>query len=294
MIRAGVAALAASVVIAWPVHAGQRATREQHVLVAVTGNGDQPVPNLSARDFIVREDEVAREVIAASPAPPPTHIALLIDDSAAAEGLLNELHAGIRAFVHRALTFSPEPAIEIMTFGERPTKQTDFTTSASVLQKAGDRLFPRSGAGAYLLDALQDTTEQLRHMSAERPLIVAFVIDAGPEMSAALHDQVADDLKAAHASLWTVELQNGEAPLSPEARERALVIGDVARTSGGINATILGKQGLDEAFGRILQAIGGRYDVRYARPDSLIPPTRLTVDVRDRALHVVAPQWIAP
>src|SRR5262245_25640136 len=51
---------------------------------AVDQNG-APVPNLGPADFVVREDKVAREILAVAPATDPMQIALLVDNSQAGE-----------------------------------------------------------------------------------------------------------------------------------------------------------------------------------------------------------------
>ena len=60
----------------------QRATREQHVLVSVLDKDGNPVPDLAAGDFIVRENDMAREVLRVEPASAPMQIMMLVDTSA--------------------------------------------------------------------------------------------------------------------------------------------------------------------------------------------------------------------
>jgi hypothetical protein len=295
MMRTTWSVLLAVAAMAVSVGAVQRETRAQHVLVAVTKNGDAPVTGLTTKDFIVREDDVAREIMSVGPAAPPSHIALLVDDSSAAQNLIQELRSGVHGFLKRAFALSPAPEVALTTFGERPTAVVPFSTSSAPLEHAADRLVPKTGSGSYFLEAIQETVGQLGARDAKTPVIVAFVIDDGPELSTILHDQISDELKKVHASLWVLELQSQDDPnATPEGRERSQVVGDVARSTGGVNVAILNKQGIDGGFNRLQQAMAGRYDVEYARPDSMIPPTRISVSVRDRALHVVAPVWIAP
>src|SRR5512140_1781379 len=57
--------------------------RERSMYVSVSDRQGLPVTGLPARDFLVREDGVAREVLVAEPADDPITIALLVDNSAA-------------------------------------------------------------------------------------------------------------------------------------------------------------------------------------------------------------------
>jgi hypothetical protein len=154
-------------------------------------------------------------------------------------------------------------------------------------------VFHRTGAGAYFMEAILDVCKDFRKREAARPVIVAFVIDRGPEFSSAIHQQVEDALKAVGASLWTIVLQEGPQSLgSTEMRERAIVIGDVTRDSGGDNKTVLSRQALESAFLSRVALLTSRYDVVYGRPESLIPPTKLEVTVSRKDTRVSAPRWL--
>ena len=73
--------------------AAQREIAQRHVYVRVTDAKDAPVTTLTPADFVVREDDVAREIVRVGAAPPPTHLALLVDNTNEAQQLLIELEA---------------------------------------------------------------------------------------------------------------------------------------------------------------------------------------------------------
>ena len=54
---------------------------------------------------------------------------------------------------------------------------------------------------------------------------------------------------------------------------------------------VLGAQGVASALPTLATALASRYDVTYGRPDRLIPPTRLAVDVRDQPATVAVRRW---
>jgi hypothetical protein len=123
-------------------------------------------------------------------------------------------------------------------------------------------------------------------------VIVAFVVEDGPEYSTPTSSRVADSLKASGAQLWTIALQARSADLSStEARERASVLTDVARRSGGDSRSVLTRQAIPQAFSRLAAQLQARYDVVYARPDALVPPEKLQVEVRRGGTRVTAPGW---
>src|ERR1044072_1110290 len=78
--------------------AAQRERRERRILVSVATNSDAPVTDMQATDFVVRENDVAREVLRVSPAPPPSHVYLLVDDSQATQALTQYLRTTVTGF----------------------------------------------------------------------------------------------------------------------------------------------------------------------------------------------------
>jgi hypothetical protein len=274
-----------------PAVEAQRAITERHVYVRVTDAKGAPVQNLTPADVVVREDDIAREVIRVGVAPPPTHIALLADNTAQVETLLIELRAALMALVVRMTQQPSPPAMTLMTFAERPTRLVDFTTSDIALENGIKRIFQRPASGSYLLDAIVEASQALGRAGAARPAIVAFVMDTSPEFSNRLHTNVADALQQSGASLWTVDLQRPTPAASLDARERARVVNDVTGWSGGATRTVLSRQGIEKAFVELADAMLARYDVTYGRPAALVPPSRLSVEPRNQALRVTAPRW---
>jgi hypothetical protein len=270
---------------------GQRDARQRHVIVGVTDKNDKPVEGLTERDFTIREDNALRELISASPAPPATHVVLLVDDSQATQGMTIELRAGIKALLGRLLNENRETAVRITTIGERPTVRAEFATSLAPLNRTVDQIVPKTGAGGTLLEAIMETCRDLRTRAAARPVIIAFVNENGPEFGNDSHTRVAEALKSVHAPLWTIVFQSPGVPGSDAERERAQVLTDVAVASGGMNKTFLSKQGIEPAFATVAQALVKQYDLVYARPDVLVPPSKLDVQTRDKSLRVIAPRW---
>ena len=269
----------------------QRESRERGVLVSVSTNGDAPVADMQATDFLVRENEIAREVIRLSPAPPPSHVYFLVDDSAATQSLVQDLRRAMTNFIATMGAFTPAPHQALMTFGERPTRRVDFTPNPEALLDAARRLFPVTGSGAYFLQAITDATRDLKKREAASPIVVAFVAESGPEFSSELHAQIRDAVKACGASLWVVTLQMGSPSAAGAGRERAAVLGDVTRDSGGMNKVVLSPQGIGSGLATVTNLISSRYLLIYGRPDSLIPPDRIEVTSRRKDVRVRASKW---
>lgn len=269
-----------------------RETRERQVIVAVLGAGNAPITDMTAAEFTVREDGAAREVLRVGPAPPPSHLVLLIDDSQASQNATQHLRTAVKAFVRKVQAAGPLPPTALWTFGERPVRRADFSPNPATLGRAVDRLFAISGSGAYLLEALVEISKDLKKKEAIRPVIVAFVDEDGPEFSSITHKNVEAALREAGVSVWSIAGQTrGQAMGTSEARERALTLGDVTAWSGGSNTVILTPQALDSTFTSIATQLTARYLVTYARPESLVPPERIEVEVKRRDAKVRATRW---
>jgi VWFA-related protein len=272
--------------------AGQRASREQQVVVAAVDKGGKAVPGLSAADFTVREDGVAREVLRVAQASAPMQIAILVDTSNDMQVVLQDVRRGLQAFARAIWAKSPESTIALMEIGERPRQIGSPTTDAKALDGNINALVEHSGAGTYLLDGLIETAAQLKNRQAERPVIVAFERDASQEFSTRLAAQVESAIKDAHATLWTLVLQEGDRPdTSNERRERDLALGDTAVHSGGARDVLLNRISIESRFAQLADRLTSQYAITYNRPESLIPPTRLEVTSKRAGVRIQAPQW---
>lgn len=272
--------------------AQQRGHTEQRLLVTALSDAATPAKGLTATDIIIREDGLAREVIRVEPAPAPSHVMLLADDSQASDRSIQYLRSGLTDFITRMSAMKPAPQIALMTFGERPTMRADFLPKTDAVQAAAGKLFAVPGTGSYLLQALMDACKNLGKRTAANPVIVAFVAESGPEFSSEHREDVAAALKGAHATLWAIELQDpGRMDQTPEGLERAAVLGDVVTQSGGLTRTILSNQSIETAFGGVADLLASRYLVTYSRPDDLVPPTSIEVTSKRDGVRLVASRW---
>jgi hypothetical protein len=271
----------------------QRETRERHVFVSVTDHNNAPVSGLTTADFAVREDNVAREVLRVDPATDPMQIVLLIDDSEAITPVVQDLRLALKSFARDVVGASQDSQMSLITFGERPTKRTPFTSTLSILENGFGHIFGTTGSGAYFMDGIKDACKALKAQDATRPVIVAFVDEGGPEFSAGPKEITEDLVKESGASFWAV-VDETRAPGSTfEDQNRTYVIADSTTKSGGLRDTILGRMALDATFKRLAARLTHEYRVTYSRPESLIPPQRLDVKLKRDGLKALAPSWLA-
>ena len=275
------------------VNGDQRAIRERHVIVSVVDRDGKPVTDLTPQSFTVREEGVVREVLAVAPATTPMNVALLVDTSDGINTIVQDLRKGLDGFVKAIYAKQPMTQMAIMSFGKRPTIESDYAGSAIGVQTGIQRIFARTGSGSYFLEAILEAVKGLKKRQAVRPIIVGFLSETSPEFSPQPREQIADALKSIGAELWVITLQTRSISSTEEVRNRAAVIGDVTTMSGGTNDAMLSQLAIPQKFVDVAERLNGQLDVTYGRPESMIPPEHLEVAVKRDGLRVLFPHWIA-
>src|SRR5262245_38179273 len=94
----------------------QRAMRDRTVVVSVLDKNNTPVSGLKVTDFVVREDDVAREVLRVEQADAPMQIVALVDTSAATQLLVQDVRKGVQGFARAIWAKNPDTEIALMEF----------------------------------------------------------------------------------------------------------------------------------------------------------------------------------
>src|ERR1051325_9223169 len=76
----------------------QRSSRERSLYVSVVDRDGTPVADLGPSDFVVKEDNLTREVLRVTPAEEPMQIALLVDTSQAATEHISHIRTALGPF----------------------------------------------------------------------------------------------------------------------------------------------------------------------------------------------------
>jgi hypothetical protein len=231
---------------------------------------------------MVREDGARREVLRISPATEPIDIALLVDNSAAAENSITHTRDGLRRFVAK---MAPNNQIALVTLADRPTILVDYTSDQKQLENGIGRLFSMSMAGMTLLDAVVEVARGLARRETPRAVVVPLIND-GVEFTNRYHREIIEALKTAGAPLHAVTIGSFYATGDTAARERALVLDMGTRESGGQRVTLLSPMGINTALDKLGRELSSQFKVVYARPESLIPPEKLEVTSARRGITV--------
>ena len=248
---------------------------ERAVFVTVLDREGGRVTGLGPADFVVKEDNVTREILRVEPASDPMQMAILVDNSARAEGYIRELRESLPALV-RGVAEDPNVKgrhqFSVITLGARPTIASDYNPDSAVAIKALQSIFAENFSGAYLLDGLIEVSRGMQKRQYTRPVIVAIVTD-GADLSNRYRDQVLDPLEESGAAFHAIVI----GPQQNTSTERSIVLQRGTRESGGSYDTLLAISGLTNRMTRLATELTSQYRVTYARPSTLIPPEGLEV-----------------
>ncbi len=280
--------LVAIVVAAWPALERQviAQARQRAFYVGVVDEAGVPVPDLGIKDFVVKEDNVAREILKVEPAVDPMQIAVLVDTGQQARDVIAHMRTGLPPFFSALTTPNAGAAkneIALVAFGERPTILTDYTTSAAALEKGMGRVWSQQGSGPYLVDAITEVSRALKKREAPRPVIVAIAVEGG-ELSFSHDQQALEALRASGASLNTLMIGTPSASMTDEARSRNIVLDRGTSETGGFREQLLAANALPERLKKLANQLRHQYKVTYARPERLIPAEKTTIAAKNPAL----------
>jgi Ca-activated chloride channel family protein len=276
-------AIAAACAVSSSATAQSRPT--QQVYVSVVDAKAEPVSGLGADAFRVREDGVAREVLKAGPATEPLTVAFLVDDSQATNVATQMIREAVEKFV---TSLAGKAEMSIVTFGERPTIVVDYTTDQKKLLDGAKRIFPRLGAGAYLMEAIVEVSRGFQKRKSARPVIAVLMIENAVEFSNRHYDNVLSELEAGGAALHVVSLGQPGNTLADETRNRDQVIALGTERTGGRRDHVLALTAAAGKMEQLSRELQNQYVVTYARPETLIPPKKIAVTVTKPGLTVRA------
>jgi VWFA-related protein len=272
-VSALVVAAAVAVTPAVP-SAAQAGARERTLFASVLDDNGEPVTDIRQDEFVVREGNARREVLRVSRAVDPIAIALLVDNSAAAENDIRNIRDGVEAFLDKMRDHDTA----IIGMADRPTILQDYTRNAEFHKNAVGRLFAQPGSGMQFLETVVEVSRGLGRRDEPRAAMVTVLTD-GAEFGNQHYNQVLDALKRGGAAMYVFAIGFSGTPLDDPSRNRAVVLDEGPRQTGGVRRELLSSMGLEQAFERLARELNNQYKVVYGRPDSLLDPGPVTVAV---------------
>lgn len=243
---------------------------ERVIYTSVVDKDGTPALDLTIKDFIVREDGQAREILRVARDNDPLQIALLVDNSVSMRPRLPQLRKAVAAFIDNT---REDVQLALITLAERPTVLVGYTTDRAALRKAAENMFAYEAAN-YLLDGIAETSQGLVKRTMWRSAI-AVITGTGPEMSYRQYTEVLRFFRAGGASLHVVQMGSGIG-----AQGREIVVSRGTSETGGRFEEVLLPTALELKARQLATELSNQYRVTYARPPRLVPPSKTEVSVR--------------
>ena len=238
---------------------------ERAALVTVLSETGTPLRELSAKDFIVKEDGKKREVIAARPATDPLTVALMLDTAQPARGAAlptQELRTAASAFVQTIHGVEPQARIALWQFASAPIATVDFTNKSDDLASAISRLFPNLQSTAVLLDAVEAVGKQLAEKPTSRRAMVTVDFNSPEGSRDETLQKAANSVTNSGATLWAASVRPG--PGTSGNREELL--DSMTKVSGGKRFMAADALGLQGILKKVAASLTSQYVVTFNHP----------------------------
>jgi VWFA-related protein len=260
---------------------------EWTVFTSVVDRTGTPVQGLTAADFVVRENGVAREVLRAAPATDSLRVAVLVDTSQEMRYDVIDMRQSVRRFINDV---DRRHEVALIAFGGPPTVLVDYTRDLKRLEASVTRLIAKPGTGSYLLSAIIDTSRAFRKRRDLRRVMV-IITAQGPEFSEIGYQTVLDYVLESGAPMHSyVLMRQGVSPTDAAAQEVELTLARGTSLTGGRREDLLSAMSMTPRLQSLALELNHQYEVVYARPKMLVPPETLQVGVRRPDVVVRAPR----
>ena len=258
---------------------------EREMVVSVLDESLQPVAGLTPSDFIIREDGAAREVLRVSPDTAEREIILLVDTSENIRPVQGDIRRAATAFVRRMTEQHP---VAIVSFGGTPMILSEATRDLEQLEDAIGQIFGFPGNAAYLLDAVSETMQGIERRNVPRPVLVVLTT-LGLEYSLRDARPLIRRMEEADVPFYSMVYVNrranraqsaiSQSELDRQLLERDLLLDLGATQTGGRRRDMTSSAASAAVIEDIASDLLNQYLVVYARPDALIPPEDIRVEV---------------
>jgi hypothetical protein len=262
------------------------------IYVSVTDKDGQPIEDLAAADFEIKEGGKLVSVTEAAIATNPLQISLIVDDNGT--GLFR---AALVRFVQR---MEGHAVMALSSVVGQTMKLVDYTANTDAVLQGIATLNARPGTpdGGQLLEGISEAAVELKRLEAVRPVIIALTV-GGEEHSTVTSDHVLDQLRKSGAALHVFSVERSVLRSTVAAqRPRDLlqenmhlnrVLGDGPKQSGGRHQSIVASPGSLLALQNLAGELTTQYRISYSLPPGAKPAEKLNVTVKRKGLTIRAP-----
>jgi hypothetical protein len=292
----GLLVLGVAAVLSCGITAAQDAasstTLSRTIYVTVTDKDGQPVEDLTAADFEIKEGGKAVVVNETGIAKDPIQMALIVDDNGT--GLFR---SSLARFVQR---MDGHAVMSLSSVTGQTMKVVDYTPRAEAILQGIATLNARPGTpdGGQLLEGISEAAVELRTREAARSVIIALTV-GGEEHSTVNSDHVLDQLRKSGAALHVFSVErsalrstvaaNNPKDLLQENMHLNRVLGDGPKQSGGRHQSIVASTGILMPLQSLAAELLAQYRISYTLPSGAKRSDRLNISTKRRGVVLRAP-----
>ena len=240
---------------------------QKTALVTVVADEGRRFNNLTAKDFIVKEDGAKRDVVAAELSDDPLSIVLLVDTTQPPMGVTHptlDLRTAVTTFVRTVLTGNPNAQIALAEFAGASVTMVDFTSNNWDLDKGIARLAPNPQSIAVLLEALVDAGKKLAARPAPRRAIVTVDFYSREGSAERTMKDAVTSIHDSGATLWPVTVRGTTSSRADPNRED--VLNKVSKANGGMRFSSIDASALEGNLKIVGASLTSQYVVTFSRP----------------------------
>ena len=283
---------ALAVIVAPAASPGVAAPMVRTVYVTALDDRGNPVTNLTAEDFGVKEGGRDCAIVSAEPAREKMRLALMVEEPLAA---MAGIRVGLVEFVQRMHSSAEIALILIRQRGEIVVDYTSDT--AALFAGIGSLPLGQVLRPAMVPEALYDIARLFERTRPARPVIVLVALER-EQTSSEEPGIVLDQIARSRAQMSVVSVESSGTQSSRvgwlgDAAGRARVIGEGPSQSGGQKIPIITLPAASAALSRIADDLSGQYLITYTLPDGVRPSDRLSVTLKALGVTLRAPSRIS-
>jgi VWFA-related protein len=228
--------------------------------VTVTDRDDRMITGLEKQHFRIYDDKVEQVITHFASEDTPVSIGLVFDCSGSMGAKLQKSRAAVAEFLREA---NPEDEFSLVTFSNRPTLVSHFTTQIDEIQNR--LMFIVSNGQTALLDAIYLSLHEMKkaHHSRKALLIIS---DGGDNASRYNTREVKNYLRESDVQVFSIGILEpfGARMRSPEEASGPALLDEIAQQTGGRLFEVTDLNELRDMAAKIGAALRNQYVIGFS------------------------------